>query len=102
LALIDGASNDSAKVGAIRAFGEIVKLEIELRQGTGSLPRVKMEPSVNVEVNVESEQHVLLKEYAGAIEEAAALNQDFSQVHPEKQVDSSQAASCDGIKRANQ
>ena len=56
---------------------------------------------VNVEVNVKSEQHMLLKEYAGVIEEAAALNRYSSGVHNRQQVDSEAAASEDGDKRSD-
>ena len=92
----------NARVGAIGRFTDAIKAEVELSQSLGFLQRAKIEPAVNVEVNVKSEQHVLLKEYAGAIEEAAALNRDFSEVHTGKQVDPGQTASGDRPKRANQ
>ena len=61
LSLMDGADNDNAKVGAIRSLVETVKAEIQLSQSLGTLPRVNMEPSVKVDVNVSSQTAVSIQ-----------------------------------------
>lgn len=48
--------NVSARVAAGAQIINSVKMDVELRQSLGELPRVKMEPTVNVEVNVKSNQ----------------------------------------------
>ena len=92
----------NARVGAIARFTEAIKTEIELNQSLGLLPRAKVEPSVNVEVNVANKtEHVLLTEYAGIISEAATLNGNFSKVRVGQSVDSSAASSGNGEERSN-
>ena len=60
--LMQGADNDSAKVGAARTLAVIVKTEVELKQSLGLLPRVNMEPQVKVNVAVTNQQSVELSE----------------------------------------
>jgi hypothetical protein len=101
--LMKTAKGGNARVGAIARLVEAVQVDIELRQSLGLLPRAKMEPAVNVEVNVanQPDQHELLKEYAAVIVEAAAANENLPKVRGEKQMDSSQAKSGDGQERTN-
>jgi hypothetical protein len=63
----------------------------------------KVEPKVNVEVNVANKtEHVLLAEYAGVISEAATLNSNLSAVCVGEQVDSKASSSGDEKKRSEQ
>jgi hypothetical protein len=60
--LMQGADNDSAKVGAARTLAAVVKIEVELRQSLGLLPRVNMEPQVKIDNVVQVQQKVELSE----------------------------------------
>jgi hypothetical protein len=92
----------NARVGAIARFTEAIKTEIELKQSLGLLPRAKVEPSVNVEVNVANKtEHVLLAEYAGVISEAATLNSNLSRVRVGESLDSKSSSSSDGKERSD-
>jgi len=63
----------------------------------------KVEPKVNVEVNVANKtEDVLLAEYAGVISEAATLNSNPSAVCVGEQVDSKASSSGDEKKRSEQ
>ena len=62
----------------------------------------KLEPSVNVEVNVANKtQHVLLAEYAGVISEAATLNSNLSRVRVGESLDSKSSSSSDEKERSD-
>jgi hypothetical protein len=103
LALMDGADNDSAKVGAIRVYLDAIRLAVMLAQSLGMLPRVNME-TVKVDVNVaESRADGIRKlaEYVSIIAEAAASDGHIQNVRVGKQVDSQQASSGDGQKRSD-
>lgn len=63
----------------------------------------KLEPSVNVEVNVANKtQHVLLAEYAGVIKEAAVVSANISAVRVGEPVDSKASSSGDQKERSEQ
>ena len=92
----------NARVGAIARFIDSIKVEVELNQSLGFLPRAKVEPSVNVEVNVANKtQHVLLTEYAGVISEAATLNSNLSKVRDAESLDSKSPSPSDGKERSD-
>ena len=62
----------------------------------------KLEPSVNVEVNVANKtQHVLLAEYAGVISEAATLNSNLSRVRVGESLDSKSTSPSNGEERSD-
>ncbi len=60
--LMQGADNDNAKVGAARTLAAVVKIEVELRQSLGLLPRVNMEPQVKINNVVQVQKNVELSE----------------------------------------
>jgi hypothetical protein len=101
--LMKTAKSAMVRVAAISRVVETVQAEVELGQSLGLLPRTKMDPAVNVEVNVanQPDKHELLKEYAAVIAEAAVANENLPKVRGEKQVDSSQATSSDGQERTD-
>jgi hypothetical protein len=62
----------------------------------------KVEPKVNVEVNVANKtEHVLLAEYASVISEAATLNSNLSRVRVGEPVDSKSSSSSHGKERSD-
>ncbi len=58
LRLMGNADQDSAKVAAIGRYNESVRLEFELSQNAGLLPKVSVAPQINLGVDVNVQNRV--------------------------------------------
>ena len=52
------ADQDSVKVAAIGRYSDIIRLEIELRQSLGKLPKVSVAPQINLGVDVSVQNRI--------------------------------------------
>lgn len=58
LKLMWNADQDSVKVAAIGRYSDIIRLEIELRQSLGKLPKVSVAPQINLGVDVSVQNRI--------------------------------------------
>jgi hypothetical protein len=81
LRLATTANNDNAKVGAIGKLGELVKLEIELRQSLGTLPKVADKLDIlgkfeSVNLNVTDNEDEILSKAAAILDKKLGKNRE--------------------------
>ncbi len=58
LKLMGSADQDRVKVAAIGRYTDIIRLEIELRQSLGKLPKVSVAPQINLGVDVSVQNQI--------------------------------------------
>jgi hypothetical protein len=98
IAMLRGYALQDSKNPNLKALAEAIRAKNAMINNL--MP--KIEPNVNVEVNVANKtEHVLLTEYAGIISEAATLNGNFSKLRVGQSVDSSETSSGNGEERSN-
>ena len=92
LKLMGSADQDSVKVAAIGRYSDIIRLEVELRQSLGTLPKVAEKVEQKIEGKIESNVNVTdnLAEYEHLIKAFRIEKSDIPKNHSDEQVHQAQ------------